>query len=90
MDLPCRSSLSHLEHGVGTLRYGMDSPVSDSKGGHQHKRHWPVRDPVEGGGGSDRQLLLRQPVDTQRPPQVQYWKRDRDGYNGAKALPGSL
>ena len=50
----------------------MDDCGPDSKGGHQHKRHRPVRYHVEGGGGADQHLPLLQHVDARRPPGSRY------------------
>ena len=69
--------------------FGMDNTDPDSKGYHQHQRHLPVRDPVEGGVGADRHSPLRNPSDARCPPWVQVRKRYREGYNGAKDFPGA-
>ena len=65
----------------------MDDTGPDSEGDYQHKRHRPTGEPVEGGGGTDRNLPPRQPKGAQRTPQVKVRKRDGDGYNGVKARP---
>ena len=53
MDAPSRPSTSHVAHRGYYPGIGMENTGTDPKGEHRHKIHRPVRDPVEGGGGSD-------------------------------------
>ena len=85
-----RLSTSHVVYGGDPSGAGMDVPGPNSKGDYRHKRHQPVRDPVEGSGGADKSLPTRQPAYARRPPQVQGRKRDGGGYNGVKNPPGAL
>ena len=87
--VPGRPVTSHVEHGGDPPVFGMDNPGTYSEGGHQHKRHRPFGDPVEGGGGSDRHSPLRQTTDARRNIGVQGRKKYGDGYNGVKACPGA-
>ena len=56
-------------------------------GDHQHKKHQPSGDPVEGSGGADRHLPPREPTDAQCPIRFQERKRNGDGFIGVKARP---
>ena len=85
--VPGRHSKEHVMHGGARPESGMDDPGPNSKGGHQHTSHRPVRDPIKGGGGADRHSPPHQPADAQCPPGFQFRKRYRDSYNGVKARP---
>ena len=87
--VPGKHSTSHMVHEGDPSGSGMDGPGPNSKRDYQHKSHHTVRDPVEGGGGSDIHLPLRQPADAQHPPWFQGRKRYRDKYNEVKARPGA-
>ena len=80
MDVHGRPSTSHVAHGKYPLVVGIGNPGHDSKGEHQQKMDWTIRNPVEGGGGADQHSPPRHPVYVQRPPRDQDRKRDEDGY----------
>ena len=52
-----RLSTSHVVHGGDTPGARVDGPGPNYKGEHLHTRNWPVRNPVEGGGGADQHML---------------------------------
>ena len=68
MDVPGRPSTAHVAHGGDPPGVGMENPGPYSEGNHQHKRHRPTGDPVEGDGDTDQQSPLCQPTDVRRPP----------------------
>ena len=53
MYVPGRPSPAHMAHGGDPPRVGKGGPGHDTKRYHRHKRHRPIRDPVEGGVGDD-------------------------------------
>ena len=51
--VPGRHSAEHVAQGGYPPEYVMVGPGPNYKGYHQHTRHQHIRDPLEGGGGSD-------------------------------------
>ena len=63
MDVTGRPITENVAHRGDPLGVGMGYHGPNFKKGNRHKRHRPVRDHVEGGGGADRNSPPHQPVD---------------------------
>ena len=80
-----RNCTAHVVHRVDPTGVGMGCPSPNSKRDHQHTRHQPSRDPVEGGGVSDRHPSTSKPPYALRLTRVQYRNRYGDSYNIVEA-----
>ena len=84
LDVFVRNCTAHVVHGGYPTGVWTDYPGYNSKRHHRHTGHRPARDPMEGGGGADRQLSTRKPPVAQRFELVQVQKRYGDYYNGVE------
>ena len=80
-----RHCTEHVAHGKDPIGVGMDCPGTNYKRYHQNMGHRPARDPVEGGGGTDRHPSTSKHPYVRCLTQVRVRNRDEDGYNGVES-----